>query len=116
MLRTKPIRADTFGSAAGGGAALTLRGREAAELTTLKFGSNFFVNLDQKRKRVRRVGGAPCAAARTERRKALFIFCRELPEKRRKENAKILGKQKYEQIHSLLPKIERRSRQTNFVH
>jgi hypothetical protein len=36
------------------------------------------------------VVGAPCAAARTERRKALFIFCRELPEKRRKENAKIL--------------------------
>jgi len=40
-----------------------LRGREAAELTTLKFGSNFFVNLDQERKRVRRAGGAPCAAA-----------------------------------------------------
>ncbi|OGM53633.1 hypothetical protein A3E44_02010 [Candidatus Woesebacteria bacterium RIFCSPHIGHO2_12_FULL_41_24] len=50
MLRTKPIRADTFGSAAGGGAALTLRGREAAELTALKFGSNFFVNLELNKK------------------------------------------------------------------
>ncbi|PIV09390.1 hypothetical protein COS51_03330, partial [Candidatus Roizmanbacteria bacterium CG03_land_8_20_14_0_80_36_21] len=58
-------------------------------LTFAKFGSNFFVNLDQERKRVRRVGGAPCAAARTERQEALFIFCRELPEKRRKGNAKI---------------------------
>src|SRR3989338_4985473 len=46
----KPIRADTFGSAAGGGAALTLRGREAAELTALKFGSNFFVNLELNKK------------------------------------------------------------------
>ncbi|KKU80125.1 MAG: hypothetical protein UY06_C0005G0010 [Candidatus Amesbacteria bacterium GW2011_GWA2_47_70] len=40
---------------------------------------------------------APCAclagrqaAARTERREALFIFRQELPEKRTKENAKIL--------------------------
>jgi len=30
------------------------------------------------------------AEARTERLKAPFMFCRELPEKRRKENAKIL--------------------------
>ena len=62
---------------------------QAAELTIAKFGSNFFVNLDQERKRVRRAGGAPCAAARTERRETFFIFCRELPEKGRKENAKI---------------------------
>jgi len=85
-----PFRADTFGSAAGGGAALTKASRaERGELTFAKFGSNFFVNLDQKGERVRRDGGAPYAAARTERREALFIFCRELPEKRRKENAKI---------------------------
>ncbi|MBU1017136.1 hypothetical protein KJ678_03195, partial [Patescibacteria group bacterium] len=38
---------------------------QAADLTFAKFGSNFFVNLDQKRKGVRR--------------EALFIFCRELP-------------------------------------
>ena len=75
-----PFRADTFGSEA------PLSG---AELTFAKFGSNFFVNLDTAREIERLGGGAPCAAARTERREALFIFCRELPEKRRKENAKI---------------------------
>ena len=53
-----PFRADTFGSEA------PLSG---AELAFAKFGSNFFVNLDQKRRRVRKGGGAPCAAARTER-------------------------------------------------
>ncbi|OGV96023.1 hypothetical protein A2W24_03075 [Microgenomates group bacterium RBG_16_45_19] len=36
-------------------------------------------NADQKRKRVRKGGGAPCTAVRTERREALFIFGRELP-------------------------------------
>ena len=81
MLRNRKIaRAKNNGSAAGGGAALTLRGREAAELTALKFGSNFFVNPDTARKIERVGGGAPCTAARTERREALFIFCRELPD------------------------------------
>src|SRR3989344_7757797 len=97
-----------------GGAALTKANRaERGELTFAKFGSSFFVNLDQKRERVRRVGGASCAAARTERREALFIFCpRALPEKRRKGNAKILGRKQNDKIHRILPEIQRRSRQT----
>jgi len=35
---------------------------------------------------------ADAGALEKQRIKALFIFCRELPEKRRKGNAKILGR------------------------
>lgn len=43
---------------------------------------------DTARKIKKVCGSAPCAAASMERRKALFVLCRELPEKRRKETQK----------------------------
>jgi hypothetical protein len=91
------FRADKFGSGAAAGGRLCPAVALAKEgLTFAKFGSNFFVNLDQKRSVRFAVGGAPCAASRTERRKALFIFCRScrIQKKERKRKNYVFLKRK----------------------